>query len=252
MKSLAAFLTLTLLSGLSQPAMANCGVPTVEQTADQTTETGRAATELASLYYPETLIQAVVERQSRTAFEQGVRQSPQGETLLRSMPDLIDVGYEATMSVVRPCVSLLVPHLQSRAAVLMASNLSVPHMRDITRFYRSEAGVATLAAVARSMRPVVPQRRADGSTAPLTGDDIRASVSTDFLRDLTPQQVVALSAFGMSEHGRAFTALTPQLEEISVSTFNTMSGSMEQEIRAAVETAVINYMRNRQTARPGS
>lgn len=243
-------LTAYALIALAQPAAANCGLSPAAPAPDADAPAqARAAHDLATLYYPEDLISAVVERQSRTAFEQGVRQSPGGERLLTEAPELIDVGYQATMSVIRPCVSLMVPNLQHRAASILGQRLSMAHLRDIAAFYRSDAGRATMAAIARSMRPAETRLRPDGSVEPMTRADIRAAVPTDFLRELTPAQLAALAAFGGSPHGRAFMALTPQLEQATVSAVNDMNANAQNEVQAAVQAALQDFIRR--NPRPG-
>jgi hypothetical protein len=251
-------LSLSAMALLAQPALAEaeptCGLtaPVPAPGADAPTVT-RAAHDVATLYYPEDLISAVVERQSRTAFEQGVRQSPGGEQVLAELPQLVDVGYQATMSVIRPCVSLMVPTLQNRAAAILAQRLSVGHLRNVAAFYRSDAGRATMAAIARSMRPMQQQQlRDDGSVEPLTRADIRAAVSPDFIRDLTPAQLQGLAAFGDSPHGRAFLALTPQLEQTTVAIVNEMNTGAQAEVETAVQAALADYMRANPPPRRGN
>jgi hypothetical protein len=250
-------LSLVAAVALAQPALAQpaptCGLtPAAPAPGADAPAVTRAAHDLATLYYPEDLISAVVERQSRTAFEQGVRQSPGGENVLRTMPQLVDVGYEATMGVIRPCVSLMVPTLQNRAAAILAQRLSVPHLRNVAAFYRSDAGRATMAAIARSMRPRQPQLRADGSAEPITRADIQAAVPNDFIRDLSPGQLEALAAFGGSPHGRAFMAVTPQLEQVTVSAVNAMNAGAQADVEAAVQAALADYLRANPPGRRGN
>lgn len=246
-----AVLAATLFT-VSQPAIANCGLTPPPAPAADASAAQQAANELAALYYPEAMISAVVERQARTAFEQGVRQSPNGEQIIAALPGLIDAGYEATMTVIRPCVAVAVPLMQSRAADILARRLSMAHMREVTAFYRSDAGRATMDAIAESMRPVAPRRRADGSIDDITRADLQSAIPMDFMRRLTPAQIAGLERFAMSPHGRAFMAVAPELEQMTVATVNAMNAGAQAEVEAAVRAAVEAYIRDNPPPRRGS
>jgi hypothetical protein len=232
------------LAALAQPATAKCGMDVAPPPpgADAPAQ-ARAAHELASLYYPEAIIIAVVERQSRTAFEQGVRQSLGGETILQNMPELVDVWYEATMRIIRPCVAILVPNLQNGAAEVLGNRMSVAHMREVAAFYRSDTGRATMAALVQTLRPAQPRLRPDGLVEPMTRADIRDAIPTNFIDLLTPAQVADLARFGTSPHGQAFVNATPHLESLTVAAVNRLNAAAQPEIEAAVRTAIQDHLR---------
>lgn len=255
MKPVLCLLAMSLALTLAQPAIAaaSCGIGTAPPApGSEAPAAARAAHDLATLYYPEDMIAAVVERQSRSAFEQGVRESPGGERLVTEHPGLIEAGYAATMRVIRPCISVMVPVLQHRAAELLEQRLSVAHMQGVAEFYRSDAGRATMAAIASSMRPPQLRTLPDGSIAPMTREDLRAALPTDFMRALSPAQVMALQAFAISPHGRAFIAASPSLEQLTVAMVNQMNAGAQAEVEAAVRAAVEDYIRRNYPPRRGS
>ncbi len=246
------FAAMTLLT-LVQPAAAECGLTAAPTPPGANAPVqARVAHELATLYYPEDMISAVVERQSRSGFEQGVRDQPGGEMILRDMPDVVDVGYAATMAIVRPCVVLLVPALQNDAAAVLGRRLSIAHMREVTAFYRSDSGRATMIAIIQTLRPAQPRMRADGSIEPMTRADIRAAVPANFLELLTPAQIAGLERFGTSAHGQAFLSATPELEQLTVGTVNRMNAAVQPQVETAVRAAVQDHMRRNPPARRGS
>ncbi len=245
---------LTILAGLTicaiaQPALAQPAARSCE-TLDALAPLGpdapaidRAARDLATLYYPAMLIGAVVERNARTSFIQGIESQPGGVTILEQQPALVDVGFQASIGVVRRCMPYLLRLMHARGTEVIAARLSLSQIQATSAFYRSASGRALIASIARSMQPPTPRLRPDGTPEPFTREALRAALPSNFMDFLTPEHLAGLARFSGSTHGQAFVRAAPALEAVTVRSVNEFNALVGPEVNAAVAAAVQDYLR---------
>lgn len=210
-----------------------------------------AAIDLARLVNESNDLESQAERMLTSIATQGFAADPNLAALKEQFPGIEKVFLDTLRPVMMSELTLMLPEYNRAIGEFYAANFTTAEIGELTTFWRSDAGQTLLRSVgssidfAASSKEMVAQMNDDGPTQ-ISSSAIRAdtrAAATKGLREMTPQQRVAIMRFGLTPTGRKMTRLVDKKNEIERQWMNRgLSPGTEERIETDLGNALIAFI----------